>query len=105
MIPLLLLLFGCGERREITAVLTLDGDPTRGQAQYQMNCARCHGAEGGGIASNPALRVVVPDRTDPSIVDTVINGRGVMSAQRLDDQQVADVLAWMRTAWPLPPKE
>jgi mono/diheme cytochrome c family protein len=49
--------------------------------------------------------VVVPDRTDPSIVDTVINGRGVMSAQRLDDQQVADGLAWMRTAWPLPPKE
>lgn len=100
MILALLLLFGCGERRDLTNVLTLEGDTARGEAQYQMACARCHGAEGNGVASTPALKGYVGDLHDPAVVQTMLQGKGAMSAVRLTDQQAADVLAYLRATWP-----
>lgn len=93
------MLWACGARRDIADVLVLEGTPKRGQALYQMHCARCHGAEGGGIASNPALSKTTLTLRDPDIVDIMLNGKGGMPAQRLDEQQTADVLAWMRATW------
>lgn len=95
-----LLLLACGGPKDITSVLALEGNAERGRAQYQIQCARCHGAEGGGIASTPALAGRVRDIRDPIVVSTMINGNGAMTAVRLEDQQASDILAFLRAEWP-----
>ena len=94
----LLAAVACHTPRAPDAALALTGDPTRGEARYQMGCAACHGPEGGGIAGAPALRGL-PLEPRPTL-ELMLNGRGGMPAQRLTDQEAADVLAWMHTRWP-----
>lgn len=91
---------GCGAPREVDPVLALVGDARRGEAQYQIECARCHGAEGHGVGQVPALAGRIDPFDDRAVVEVVVRGRGGMPAQRIDDQTVADVLAWMRQRWP-----
>ncbi len=90
----------CQERRDVTAVLVLDGVAERGRATYQMQCARCHGSQGHGVGGAPVLAGKVGDLHDPAIAALIVNGRGGMPSSKLTDQQVADVLAWLRATWP-----
>lgn len=80
------------------AILELTGDAGRGQSTFgTMMCsdAACHGPDGNsGIA--PRLSTLVPSRTDAQIIDSVLEGKAGMPPQDLDDQQMADVLAWLR---------
>jgi len=96
-------LLACAEPRPVAPVLALEGVASRGEPQYQMVCARCHGASGGGMARTPALAGRVHTLTDEQVVGAVINGQGAMSRTRLTDQQAADVLAYLRAAFPAPP--
>ncbi len=101
---------GGGDPR-IDAILALTGDADNGEVIYmqpttgQCSLITCHGSDGEGeFSTSPALSVVVPVRTDRSLVDTIINGFGTMAAiQTVDDQQVADVLAYSRREWGGPP--
>ncbi|MCB9680794.1 MAG: cytochrome c [Alphaproteobacteria bacterium] len=92
----------CGPAREPDAALALTGDVARGQAQYQMVCARCHGANGFGMLQTPALAYTVSSHDDRTVVSAMIRGRGGMGAQDVTDQQAADILAWLRATWPTP---
>jgi mono/diheme cytochrome c family protein len=82
--------------------LELDGDATAGGKIFETTCgtAQCHGPDGSGGSTNAEdLRKVVPLLTDVFIVTVMTDGYLVMPPQRLEDQQMADVLAYLRATW------
>ena len=82
--------------------LLLDGDPSAGSKIFQETCgtAICHGPDGSGGSTNAEdLSIVVPKLTDAEIVDRMTNGYLVMPPQQLEDQQMADVLSYLRQQW------
>lgn len=89
----------CRDPRPAGPALELTGDPTAGEAQYQIVCAGCHGPDGGGILRAPALRATSAGLSDAIVVDVMLNGRGGMPAKPITDQQAADILAFMRARW------
>ena len=85
---------------------TLHGNPTRGLSLFLRNCAGCHGMNGrGGIAPEIGNSVFQQAATDDFIVRTIRNGRAATAmpgfqrpeAPALNDQDIADVLAYLRT--------
>jgi mono/diheme cytochrome c family protein len=82
--------------------LLLDGDPTAGSKIFQETCgtAICHGPDGSGGSTNAKdLSKVVPKLTDLAIVTVMTKGYLVMPPQQLEDQQMADVLSYLRQQW------
>jgi ubiquinol-cytochrome c reductase cytochrome c subunit len=76
-----------------------EGDASRGQELYVRNCAACHGAAGDGGISGGAVTVPPIDGLDPvATVEATRVGPFEMpgfSEQVLDDQQVADIAAFV----------
>ena len=76
------------------------GDATKGAAIYNQSCKTCHGdqrvrAEGVHLA-NPAF---LAQATDPFLFHAIKNGRPgtkMIGWQTLTDQQIADVVAYVR---------
>ncbi|HVP42500.1 MAG TPA: c-type cytochrome [Terriglobales bacterium] len=86
--------------------LTLSGDAKRGVTLFLGNCAGCHGMNGrGGVAPEIGNPVFQKAASDELIVRTIRHGRqgtAMPAFQRPDapafsDQDVADVLAYVRT--------
>jgi len=86
--------------------LALAGNSTRGLTLFLRNCAGCHGMEGrGGIAPEIGNPVFQKAATDEFIVRTIRAGRqgtAMPAFERPDapafsDQDVADVLAYVRS--------
>ncbi len=73
----------------------LVGDAAAGATLFTNNCSFCHGADGGG-GSGPSLIDLVPTLEDADITGTITEGQGNMPAIDLDDQELADVLAYLR---------
>jgi cytochrome c6 len=79
----------------------------QGQAVFEENCAQCHRANGEGLpATFPALNKNPFVLGDPKpVIATVLNGRkgnlGQMPTwkDKLDDQQIAAVVTYIRQAW------
>lgn len=74
------------------------GVAARGEALYAYNCQACHGAgAAGGVGPKLAGNPILAD--DHRFRDTVLHGRGAMPAWEavLGAQDVADLLAWLRT--------
>lgn len=86
------------------------GDPGVGKTVYEKNCMACHGKEGKG--DGPAGKVLKPapssfhdpekmKKTDDELTASIKNGvKGTTMAPfagKLDDKQIADVLAYIRT--------
>jgi len=79
----------------------------RGQGIFEENCAQCHRANGEGLpATFPALNKNPFVLGDPQpVIATVLNGRkgnlGRMPAwnDKLDDEQIAAVVTYIRQAW------
>ncbi|HTW60498.1 MAG TPA: cytochrome c [Terracidiphilus sp.] len=78
---------------------------TRGAAVYQQNCARCHNATTTHPLNGPGLQAITKVRampsgappTDERLTAVILHGRGMMPATPLDDQQLQDLLAYLRT--------
>ncbi|MCB9760607.1 MAG: cytochrome c [Alphaproteobacteria bacterium] len=71
------------------------GDVQAGGQLYLSLCASCHGPDGLG-ASGPGL-ALVPEMSDAELWDIIVNGVEDMPAYGyLTDQEVADLIAWMR---------
>lgn len=80
-----------------SAILDLTGDPAAGESVFNSTgCAStaCHGPDGNS-GSAPALSSRVSSLSDDQIIDSVLDGKGGMPPQNLNDQQMADVLAWL----------
>ena len=100
------------------------GDPAKGKPLYEKNCQRCHGKDGSGEGSGTGVTLsrerefmVMPaalnnpgfqrSASDAMIADIIRRGRkiGGMPAfqKKLDDDQIGDIVAYMRTLKPPPP--
>lgn len=104
----LLLVLGCAVETTDTAdtAAAVVGDADAGGVLYGETCAGCHNADGsGGVDIGGTLsadhRVRVPALTDDELDDIIRNGFGTaMPGQYSDDQDVADVIAYLRVTFP-----
>ena len=91
--------------KEVTT--TSDENLREGKQLYQRNCVSCHGANGQGkktsLAGTAAASAHIPYVINLALLDGIKphgNGTGMESfAKSLDDQQIADVTNYVRTAW------
>ncbi len=104
--------------------LAFKGDPRRGKALYEAHCQRCHGADGSGEGTGTGVTLsrerefmVMPaalnnpgfqrSASDAMIADIIRRGRrvGGMPAfrKKLTDEQISDVVAYVRTLKSPPP--
>jgi mono/diheme cytochrome c family protein len=75
-----------------------------GETVYIAECAACHMEDGTGtddifpaLVDNP---VVLDEDTEP-VIEVVLFGRGAMPSfnERLDDEQIAGVITYIRNTW------
>jgi len=86
---------------------TSDENLREGKLLYQRNCVSCHGANGRGkkssLAGSDAASAHSPYAINLALLDGIKplgNDTGMESfAKSLDDQQIADVSNYVRTAW------
>lgn len=79
-------------------IKALSGNAATGETVFtSMTCASsgCHGMDGNS-GSAPALRDVVSGLSDDQVINAVLDGEGSMPPNDLEDQEMADVLAWLR---------
>jgi len=77
----------------------------RGAAVYQQKCARCHYPTNTHPLHGPGLQAITKVKampsgappTDERLTDVILHGRGMMPGTPLDDQQLDDLIAYLRT--------
>jgi mono/diheme cytochrome c family protein len=69
-----------------------------GFAAADVECYKCHNADGRGTWRGANLVESVPNLTDQAIANAIHEGPGMMPAykNKLDAQQVAALTAWLR---------
>lgn len=76
-------------------ILALSGDSAAGETIYTANCSGCHGADGAGSGSFPAIN---GSAASDAYVNLVLDGAGSMPGfSSLEDQDIADVFAYIST--------
>lgn len=78
---------------------TLVGNVESGASLYLSNCSGCHGSSGLG-SSGPSLRESVQEEDDEELWEVILEGEDDMPAIVLQPQQVADIVAWLRSIFP-----
>src|SRR5580658_8992663 len=76
-----------------------------GAAVYHAKCARCHYPTSTHPLNGPGLQAITKIKampsgappTDERLTNVIIHGRGMMPGTQLDDQQIDDLLAYLRT--------
>jgi len=77
----------------------------RGAQIYQAKCARCHSPTSTRSLHGPGLQAITKVKampsgappTDERLTHLTIAGRGMMPATPLNDSDMADLLAYLRT--------
>lgn len=81
------------------------GDPARGKEVYKR-CSVCHGETGDGnpaiakaygVSMKPLGAKAVQSMTDDAIRKVILEGKGKMQRLTLTDEEVEDVIAYLRT--------
>jgi len=76
-------------------VLSLQGDPVRGEAMFQINCAGCHGRDADGNVG-PSLRHVAQRKSDWGLIHQVTSGdTPPMPKFQPTPQDMADLLRYL----------
>lgn len=79
----------------IHEVLALQGDSSRGEAIFRMNCAVCHGLEANGEVG-PKLLGVSDHKTKVGLIKQVISGQTPPMPQfQPDPRDMADLLDYL----------
>ncbi|ACB52612.1 cytochrome cM [Crocosphaera subtropica ATCC 51142] len=79
----------------IHEVLSRQGDVSRGQAIFEINCAGCHGLEADGIVG-PSLHHVQKHKSKISLIQQVISGNTPpMPKFQPSPQDMADLLSYL----------
>ncbi|MEW5856322.1 MAG: cytochrome c [Cyanobacteriota bacterium] len=79
----------------VKTVLTLTGDPVKGHAIFQMNCAGCHGLEAHGRVG-PSLEAISKRKSRVRIIHQVISGETPPMPQfQPSTQEMADLLRYL----------
>jgi mono/diheme cytochrome c family protein len=97
-LPFALLLLACGKPDpRVEDILALEGEATSGEALYSANCSSCHGADASG-GSGPNLIEEVEEGEQEEMIEVILEGEGEMpSFSDLEDQDIADILAWIES--------
>lgn len=77
----------------------------RGAAVYQTHCARCHRPNDTHSLNGPGLQAITKESampsgappTDERLTAVIVRGRGMMPATSLTDDQLQDLLAYLKT--------
>ena len=95
---------------------SLSGNPKKGEAIYQQHCVRCHGASGDGLGRDIKDLIVPPanfqslksrSKTDSELLLAI--KQGVLFSPmhgwqgRLSEQDMLDVLSYIRSLAPFNP--
>ena len=98
---------GCHGYQPPTPIEQLTTQQAAGHAVYQARCAQCHSDRDDRAKNGPALVNVFRKpslhsgaaATDERVTATVVHGHGAMPAMgdRVDEQQMADLLAYLHT--------
>lgn len=79
----------------IQAVLALEGNGTRGEAIFKMNCAVCHGIEAAGEVG-PKLLGVSDHKSKVGLIQQVISGQTPPMPQfQPEPRDMADLLNYL----------
>ncbi|MDJ0660356.1 MAG: cytochrome c [Crocosphaera sp.] len=79
----------------INEVLSRQGDVSRGQAIFEINCAGCHGMEADGMVG-PSLHHVQKHKSKISLIQQVISGKTPpMPKFQPSPQEMADLLTYL----------
>ena len=73
-----------------------------GKALFEMQCAVCHGGDGNGGEFAPGIVTRIVNRTDSDVRTVIVDGlpnRG-MPPSKLNEQDVGELLAYLRTLRP-----
>ena len=79
-----------------TGVSGLVGDVERGAQVFAENCMRCHGQYGSGRELMPAMNLLMENSSDADLAEVIVEGTDHMPPQDLNEQEVADVIAYLR---------
>ncbi|HEY1679968.1 MAG TPA: cytochrome c [Candidatus Sulfotelmatobacter sp.] len=77
----------------------------RGAGIFQAKCARCHNPTSTAPLHGPGLQAITKVKSMPSgapptderLTAVILDGRGMMPATALKDQDLADLLAYLHT--------
>ena len=77
----------------------------RGAQVYQVYCAKCHyptttqGSKGPGLQAITKVKAMPSGQppTDERMTAVILRGRGMMPASQMNDDQLADLLAYIHT--------
>lgn len=90
----------------LTAAEAAAGDAAAGEARYKVNCVNCHGKQGQGMASFPAIAgrdaEYIADRLNSYRAREMVgpNSAIMMSLARdLSDAEIANLAAYIATAF------
>lgn len=80
-------------------------EEARGAAVYQQACARCHYPTNTHSLHGPGLQAITKvsampsgqPPTDERLTAVILHGRGMMPATSLTDDQLSDLLAYLKT--------
>ncbi len=76
-------------------VLSLEGDQTRGQAIFQINCAGCHGLQA-HASVGPSLKHVPQRKSKIDLINQVTSGKTPpMPKFQPSPQEMADLLIYL----------
>lgn len=77
----------------------------RGAAVFQAKCARCHYPTTTASLHGPGLQAITKVKampsgappTDERLTATIFDGRGMMPATQINDEQLSDLIAYLHT--------
>ena len=74
----------------------LEGRVDCGEEIYINYCANCHGGQGQGTSNGQGLIGHIQGHSDVQLIQSIVYGEGTMPPMNLENQEVADVVAYMR---------
>ncbi len=92
---------GCGgvDKARTARLASATGDAEAAGPVYAANCAGCHGADGTGKKGSPNLMGEhVRGMSREKLARVILGGDGPMPgfADKLDDGQIANLIAWIK---------
>jgi mono/diheme cytochrome c family protein len=77
-----------------------------GYTKAEVGCYACHNGDAAGTMRGPGLADHVRDDSDSQLAEVIKNGNGRMPAHkdRLTDDEVGQLVGWLRATFPTPVK-